>query len=249
MKKMKRDKQSRRRQPALRVYLLTAFALTILFELSDVTFAQSQWTTNSNNINNTNTGNVGIGTDKPEEMLDVVSTIRARARIRFDDGAILTSATDPSPRVKVRPNAGIKQPTGVRSTSPSLIGGTGTINKLAKWIDNSGTLGYSAITETGGLSIFGQTPPLFPTASSYHVAEIIASGAKTPLVLAGGSDLMEFWKDAGNGGGPQAAVAFGMATPGTAATKDVIFSTYLTGQSWFERLRITKCSTQSNPIK
>jgi hypothetical protein len=53
------------------VYLLAAFALTILLGLSDDILAQSQWTTNGNNINNTNTGNVGIGTTSPQSKLDV----------------------------------------------------------------------------------------------------------------------------------------------------------------------------------
>jgi hypothetical protein len=68
---MKRDEQLRRRRPAQRVYLLAAFALTILLGLSDDILAQSQWTTNGNNINNTNTGNVGIGTTNPQSKLDV----------------------------------------------------------------------------------------------------------------------------------------------------------------------------------
>src|ERR1044071_7669950 len=185
-------------------------------------------------------GRVGIGTNKPEETLDVAGTIRARGGIRFDDGTLLTSASALSTRINVTPTNGTKQTTGGSDISPSLIGGTGTLNKLAKWTDNSGTLGDSAITETGGLAIFGQATPLFPTAPTYHVAEFVATGTKTPLVLAGGSGAMEFWRDLGAGGnGPQAAVAYGMATPGQATTNDLIFSTFLTGQPWFERLRIT----------
>jgi hypothetical protein len=56
---------------------------------------------------------------------------------------------------------------------------------------------------------------------------------QTPLVLAGGSANMEFWKDSD----PSKAVAFGMATPGNAATDDLIFSLY--GDSgWFEVFRV-----------
>src|SRR5215475_2329106 len=36
---------------------------------------QAQWTTNGNNINNTNTGNVGIGTTTPAQKLDVNGAI------------------------------------------------------------------------------------------------------------------------------------------------------------------------------
>lgn len=70
---MNRDEQSRRR-PALRVYLLGVFTLTMLLGLPYVAQAQTQWTTNGNNINNTNTGNVGVGTAVPVGALEVAGT-------------------------------------------------------------------------------------------------------------------------------------------------------------------------------
>ncbi len=49
--------------------------MTMLFVLGVIAIqagsAQAQWTTNGNNINNTNTGNVGIGTTSPSGKLDV----------------------------------------------------------------------------------------------------------------------------------------------------------------------------------
>src|SRR5262249_10903917 len=58
--------------------------------------------------------------------------------------------------------------------------------------------------------------------------------------LAAGSGSMEFWKDLGGGvANPQAAVAFGLATPGTAATSDMVFSTYTPATAWNERMRLT----------
>jgi hypothetical protein len=54
-------------------FLTTALAvLTLLISLGGVerAQAQSQWTTNGNNINNTNTGNVGIGTTAPNLKLE-----------------------------------------------------------------------------------------------------------------------------------------------------------------------------------
>lgn len=125
------------------------------------------------------------------------------------------------------------------------LGGTGSQNRIAKWIDGAGNLGDAGILEASGLTFFGQNhsaqvAPLFPTASTYHVVEIGATpGAKAPLTLAGGSGVMEFWKDLGGGtGSPAAAVAFGLARPGGAATNDMVFSTF-TPSTWNERMRIT----------
>jgi hypothetical protein len=46
-------------------------------------------------------GRVGIGTDKPDDALDVAGTIRARGGIRFDDGTVLTSAGGPGSSTNV----------------------------------------------------------------------------------------------------------------------------------------------------
>lgn len=64
--------QQSRLQTSSRVYLLAAFALTMLLALP--ISAQAQWTTNGNNINNTNTGNVGVGTTTPADKLEVSAT-------------------------------------------------------------------------------------------------------------------------------------------------------------------------------
>ena len=117
----------------------------------------------------------------------------------------------------------------------------GTADRLAKWIDGT-TLGDSSIFESNGLTVFGRTTPLFPTSSDYHLVEMAATGTKTPLTLVGGSGLMEFWKDtAAPGGATTAAMAFGMAVPGSAASNDIVFSTfnYASGGAWNERARIT----------
>jgi trimeric autotransporter adhesin len=85
-------------------------------------------------------GRVGIGIDKPEATLDVAGQIRARGGISFDDGTVMTTA----PRV---------------GGSPTLIGGTGTQNKISKWTDNVGNLGDSSITEdTNGNIGIGAAP-------------------------------------------------------------------------------------------
>jgi hypothetical protein len=82
---MNRDEQLRRRRPALRVYLLAAFALTSLLGLSDSIFAQNQWGDNGANIYNTNSGNVGIGTTTPSAPLEINKSQNAGTTLVIDN--------------------------------------------------------------------------------------------------------------------------------------------------------------------
>ncbi|MFL6229011.1 MAG: tail fiber domain-containing protein [Pyrinomonadaceae bacterium] len=98
-------------------------------------------------------GRVGVGTSKPEAMLDVAGTLRARGGIVFDDGTALTSAG----RAARAASDGAVEP---------LASGTGTANRLAKWADAAGTLADSNVTEAGGNVGIGTTSP----ASLLHLA-------------------------------------------------------------------------------
>ncbi len=84
----------------------------------------------------TEAGNLGIGTDNPQAKLEVAGTIRTTDGIEFADGTVQTTGLN-----------GRKDKDG--NLVPN-VGGTGTQNKLAKWTDNSGTLGDSLLSEAGG---------------------------------------------------------------------------------------------------
>src|SRR6266545_2318323 len=86
----------------------------------------------------TEEGDLGIGTSKPEFKLDVIGAIRARQGFVFNDGSILN----------VNDQGVLTRVTADGSITPN-IAGTGSQNRIAKWTDNSGTLGDSGITETG----------------------------------------------------------------------------------------------------
>jgi trimeric autotransporter adhesin len=88
-------------------------------------------------------GRVGIGTDDPQATLDVAGTIRARGGIVFEDGTTLTSANALAPR-------GIAAVTASDTVPGPALAGTGTTGRLSKWMDASGTLGDSAVSEVGG---------------------------------------------------------------------------------------------------
>lgn len=69
---MNRDEQPKCRRPVLRACLLAAFTLTTLVGHSSNALAQ--WATNGNDIYNTNSGKVGIGTSTPFAKLSVVGS-------------------------------------------------------------------------------------------------------------------------------------------------------------------------------
>ncbi|MCA1633429.1 MAG: hypothetical protein LC802_06845, partial [Acidobacteria bacterium] len=103
----------------------------------------------------TTEGKVGIGTDKPEAMLDVAGAVRASEGYRFADGTTLKAENG---KLAVTNSAGDPAP------GPAAAG-TGTVNRLAKWLETggAGTLGDSVVTEaaTGFIGI-GTTNPEFP---------------------------------------------------------------------------------------
>jgi len=62
---------------------LCLFTVAILFVAPRT--AHGQWTTNGSNINNTNSGNVGVGTSSPAAKLDVAGSVRiGRRRTAID---------------------------------------------------------------------------------------------------------------------------------------------------------------------
>ena len=96
-------------------------------------------------------GNLGLGVKSPQAKLDVAGTIRARG-IEFANGTVQTT--------------GLSGRTDAQGNIVPAASGSGTQNNLAKWMDNSGTLGDSVVTESSGNVGIGTTAPV----SQLHLA-------------------------------------------------------------------------------
>ena len=66
----------------------------LLVALSIAYFADAQWLPNGNDIYNTNTGNVGIGTSTPGVKLDVVGAIRSSGLTLYENWDNVLSSQD-----------------------------------------------------------------------------------------------------------------------------------------------------------
>jgi hypothetical protein len=118
-------------------------------------------------------GNVGIGTDKPEATLDVAGEIRAKG-IRFADGSVLKSASSlPKGQTTIAAVTG--------APTPDALTGTGTTNRIARWMDNVGTLGDSVNLFDNGTNVgIGNSNPQ----SLVHIGPNNGYGATTGLLVA-----------------------------------------------------------------
>lgn len=108
----------------------------------------------------TEDGRLGIGTSNPQGTLDVAGTIRAEQVLLVRPGTSTVGGAGDAPQ--------------------ALIAGSGTQDRIAKWIDNSGTLGNSGITETAvGMVGIGTTAPQ----SLLHIGENPGYGSTTGLLI------------------------------------------------------------------
>jgi hypothetical protein len=123
----------------------------------------------------TEAGNLGIGTSNPRATLDVAGTVRAQ---RF-----LVARPKKTDSADTMTSGNAAQATVAADSVQPLIAGTGTQDRIAKWTDNSGTLGNSSITETGGFVGIGTPSPT--QALEVANGRIVITGNQTVAAPAG----------------------------------------------------------------
>jgi hypothetical protein len=105
-------------------------------------------------------GNLGIGITNPQARLDVGGRIRASEGIVFPDGSVqFSAATKTFGTASQKPSPFGKNPSSGQEHFAPQATAAGTQNRLAKWTDNVGTLGDSAIVEVNGNIGIGTTSP------------------------------------------------------------------------------------------
>src|SRR5262249_1829649 len=105
-------------------------------------------------------GNLGIGITHPAVTLDVDGLTRASQRIVFPDGSLQFSAARKTLGAASRriDQSGKIQTAALQETFEPQVS-AGTQNQVAKFLDNSGTIGDSIITDTGFLAIDSSNNP------------------------------------------------------------------------------------------
>jgi hypothetical protein len=126
--------------------------------------ARAQWATNGANINNTNTGVVGIGTTSPTELLHVRRDVDNDAGILMENK---TNSAHANARIQVKNNLGAVGQLGIYSSSTNAYGAV------------VGGDAYLYSTSAGALALMSDSPTgaiKFATGGSAERVRITPSG-------------------------------------------------------------------------
>lgn len=183
----------------LRSITVTIFALVLL--VLSPRYAAAQWTTGTN-INNTNTGNVGVGTTTPTVKLHVVGGIYSSQVIESanTNGFRLVVTGPGDPRATWSYDGGA---TTTRLTSTANVrtsfGSNGINDRM--FLDLSGNLGINITTPGAKLHVSGSQFAPATSGSGSNSLFRLGANAETNLVLDGGleaSTLVYTWLQSRN---------------------------------------------------
>ena len=214
-------------------WLSAAIGLALLFMAATPRTVMAQWATNGNNINNTNTGNVGIGTNAPDQKL--VVSVNSATTLPASAGIIhLFGANGVQPLIAIDGFATapvyLLRRANTSAASPSALQAN----------DNMGVFGVAGYGSTGyqgtraRVGFFASENWTNSANGTYMVFNTTSNGAAT----AGGTERMRI-DNAGNVGigtaGPNArlTVSANTGTPPTSPSGTVGYFANVDGTNTF----------------
>lgn len=151
--------KSKSLKPSDKVWLAAAIGFSLLFLIAVPRTAQGQWTTSGNDISNTNSGNVGVGTSTPAHRLDVLVNAQWVARFKKTDatngGIIIDAAASYNPNLAL----------AVNGTNKWFLHSNSGSSDAFQFLDSGGTARFT-LTQAGNVGI-GTTNPLAKLGMQY----------------------------------------------------------------------------------
>jgi len=155
--------KSRKTDKKVWLSVVAGLAFVILTTNPRTALAQ-QWTTNGNNISNTNTGNVGIGTTNPASRLHIISP--GEYGLRIDAGSagttrleFYTSYSSPNTRNwAIRTDWQVYGDFGIYQSN-SRLGDPMALSRF--YIKNNGDVGIGTTAPSGNLHVYGNNYSYF----------------------------------------------------------------------------------------
>jgi len=154
--------------------------LAILFVAPQT--AHGQWTTNGSNINNTNSGNVGVGTSSPSAKLEVAGNIQSTGgnlkATGSSDGYLILDGTAGG-EVQFSKSGSVKwalgTDVGVVGDDLNVYSYTGSAVRLTV-LNSNGNVGIGTTTPTSKLEVYGDIKASGNIAAKYQdVAEWVSA--------------------------------------------------------------------------
>lgn len=134
-----------------KIWPVAAIGFALLFLVAAPRTAQAQWGTSGNDISNTNSGNVGIGTSTPAHRLDVLVNAQWVARFKKSDstngGIIIDAAASYNPNVAL----------AVNGTNKWFMHSNSGSSDAFQFLDSGGTARFT-LTQGGNVGIGTSSP-------------------------------------------------------------------------------------------